>query len=65
VIAGTAGGDVIEGTQREGDVIRGGAGDDRIHAGDRHTDRIACGPGRDTVWADRLDRLTGCETVHR
>jgi Tol biopolymer transport system component len=64
-IAGTPGPDVIEGTQSWGDVILAGAGNDRIHAGDRHTDRIDCGPGRDEVWADRLDKLSHCEVVHR
>jgi len=64
-IDGTPGPDVIEGTQSWGDVIRAGAGNDRIHAGDRHTDRIDCGSGRDTVWADKVDKLTGCEIVHR
>jgi Tol biopolymer transport system component len=65
VIAGTAGADVIQGTASWGDVIRAGAGDDRVHANDRHTDRVDCGPGRDTVWADRTDRLAHCEVVHR
>ena len=65
VIAGTAGADVIDGTESWGDVVRAGAGDDRIHVGDRHTDRVDCGPGRDTVWADRSDRLANCEVVHR
>jgi Tol biopolymer transport system component len=64
-IVGTAKADVIEGTPLWGDVILAGAGNDRIHAYDRHTDRVNCGPGRDTVWADRTDRLTGCEIVHR
>jgi Tol biopolymer transport system component len=64
-IVGTSGADVIEGTQLWGDVILAGAGDDRIHAGDRHTDTIDCGAGRDEVWADRLDRLSHCEVVHR
>lgn len=64
-ITGTGGDDVIEGTSLWGDVIRAGAGDDRIHAGDGHTDTILCGPGRDTVWADRTDTLSGCEIVHR
>jgi len=63
-IAGTPKADVIEGTPREGDAIEGGAGNDRIHANDGHTDRVNCGPGRDIVWADRTDRLTGCEIVH-
>ncbi|MGZ4291448.1 MAG: TolB family protein [Gaiellaceae bacterium] len=64
-IAGTAGADVIEGTPSSGDVVRAGAGDDRIHVGDRHLDRVDCGPGRDAIWADRSDRLTHCEVVHR
>ncbi|MGH3001363.1 MAG: TolB family protein, partial [Gaiellaceae bacterium] len=64
-IVGTARADVIEGTPLWGDVIRAGAGNDRIHANDGHTDRVDCGPGRDTVWADRSDRLTGCEIIHR
>jgi len=64
-ILGTPKADVIEGTPLWGDVIVAGAGNDRIHANDRHTDRVNCGPGRDTVWADRTDRLTGCEIVHR
>jgi hypothetical protein len=62
-IAGTSHADVIEGTPLWGDVILAGAGNDRIHAADGHTDRIDCGPGRDTVWADRTDELTGCERV--
>jgi WD40-like Beta Propeller Repeat/RTX calcium-binding nonapeptide repeat (4 copies) len=65
VILGTSGNDIIEGTAREGDVIRAGAGNDRIHAADGHTDQVACGPGKDTVWADRTDKLSGCEIVHR
>jgi Tol biopolymer transport system component len=65
VIQGTPGADVIEGTPLWGDVIDAGSGNDRIHANDGHTDRVNCGPGRDTVWADRTDRLTDCEIVHR
>lgn len=64
-VTGTPNADVIEGTPLWGDVIVAGAGNDRIHANDRHTDRVDCGPGRDTVWADRSDRLAGCEIVHR
>ena len=56
---------MIEGTPREGDVISAGAGNDAVHANDGHTDRVDCGPGRDVVWADRTDRLTRCEVVHR
>jgi hypothetical protein len=65
VIKGTPKADVIEGTPSWGDVIDAGAGNDRIHANDGHTDRIYCGPGRDAVWADRTDWLSGCEIVHR
>jgi len=64
-IVGTPGPDVIEGTQFWGDVILGGLGDDRIHVGDGHTDTVDCGPGRDVVWADKLDKLSHCEVVHR
>jgi WD40 repeat protein len=65
VIAGTAGADVILGSGREGDVVLAGAGNDVVRVADGHTDRVNCGPGRDTVWADRHDELTGCEIVHR
>lgn len=64
-VHGTPHADVIEGSPLWGDVILAGSGDDRVHANDGHTDRVDCGPGRDTVWADRSDRLTGCELVHR
>ncbi|HEY8722830.1 MAG TPA: hypothetical protein VIL92_03090 [Gaiellaceae bacterium] len=65
LITGTSKADVIEGTPLWGDVIQGLAGNDQIHANDGHTDTVNCGPGRDTVWADRTDRLTACEIVHR
>lgn len=64
-VTGTSHADVIEGTPLWGDVISGGAGNDQIHANDGHTDRVNCGPGHDTVWADRTDKLIGCEVVHR
>jgi Tol biopolymer transport system component len=64
-IAGTAGADVIYGTGPGGDVISAGAGADRIHARNGHRDVVSCGSGRDVVWADRSDRLTGCEVVYR
>ena len=64
-VSGTPGPDVIEGSPRENDVILAGGGNDRVHANDGHTDRVNCGPGRDTVWADRKDKLTGCEVIHR
>jgi uncharacterized phage protein gp47/JayE len=30
-----------------------------------HRDTIVCGAGRDTAFADKLDRLKGCEKVTR
>jgi dipeptidyl aminopeptidase/acylaminoacyl peptidase len=65
LVVGTPKADTIEGTPLQGDVIQGLAGSDQIHANDGHTDTVNCGPGRDTVWADRTDRLTACEIVHR
>lgn len=64
-ITGTAGADRIEGTNGAGDVVSAGAGNDTIRVQDHRTDRVNCGPGRDTVWADRTDKLAGCEIVHR
>ncbi|HEY6962517.1 MAG TPA: hypothetical protein VI408_11560 [Gaiellaceae bacterium] len=64
-IAGTAGADVVDGTSYWGDVVVAGAGNDKVHVNDGHTDRVLCGPGRDEVWADKSDKLVGCEIVHR
>jgi dipeptidyl aminopeptidase/acylaminoacyl peptidase len=64
-VTGTRRADSIEGTAEPGDVILAGTGNDRVHANDGHTDRVDCGPGYDTVWADRSDRLRGCERIHR
>jgi Ca2+-binding RTX toxin-like protein len=43
--------------------IDGGGGNDSIDARNGETDRVICGKGRDKVYADRADRLNGCETV--
>jgi Tol biopolymer transport system component len=64
-IGGTSGADVIEGTSAAGDVVVARAGNDRVHVRDGHADTVFCGAGRDTVWADRDDRLSLCEIVHR
>jgi RTX calcium-binding nonapeptide repeat (4 copies)/Divergent InlB B-repeat domain len=45
------------------DTMRGGPGRDRIFAVDRARDVITCGGGRDTVRADRVDRILGCEAI--
>jgi hypothetical protein len=47
------------------DAVSAGAGDDTVNARDRLRESIDCGPGRDTVRADRHDRLKGCEKATR
>jgi len=43
--------------------IDSGSGNDSIDARNGERDRVICGTGRDTVRADRNDRLNGCERV--
>ena len=46
------------------DRLNGGPGNDRIDARGNGIDTITCGPGRDTVIADRSDRIArNCENV--
>ena len=45
--------------------VSGGRGNDRVNAANGVRDRVDCGRGRDTVTADRADRLRGCERVRR
>jgi hypothetical protein len=47
------------------DSIDGGAGNDTINSVDGVRESVECGPGRDTVRADRRDRLAHCEKVTR
>jgi hypothetical protein len=55
------------------DQIDGGAGDDRTGGGDGHDeltggpgkDLLGCQAGKDTAWADGLDKLNLCETINR
>jgi Tol biopolymer transport system component len=73
VIVARAGDDTISGGSgpdaiRPGagrDVVSGDEGRDRIDARDGQRDAIDCGPSLDTVFADELDRLVGCERVRR
>ena len=59
---GGAGGDFIRsGSGR--DAIGAGPGNDVVVARDRARDRVRCGSGRDVVYANRHDRLSGCEIV--
>jgi Ca2+-binding RTX toxin-like protein len=63
-ISGRAGADCLNGG-RGRDTISGGAGNDVIDARDGEVDTVSCGPGRDTVRADRRDRVRGCERRRR
>jgi Ca2+-binding RTX toxin-like protein len=47
------------------DIVSAGAGNDTISARDGLRESIDCGAGRDTVRADRVDKLRGCEKVSR
>ncbi len=65
VLNGSSGRDLIRGGSGR-DRIGGGSGNDRINSRDRRRDRIDCGRGRDSVAADRLDRIArNCERVRR
>jgi len=65
VLLGGPGNDRINGG-RGRDRLSGQGGDDIIRARDGAQDVVSCGPGRDTVFADRLDKIaSGCETVMR
>jgi hypothetical protein len=45
------------------DWIDSGAGEDTIRVRDGRRDRVRCGEGTDTVRADPIDVLVGCEVV--
>lgn len=70
-IGGDAGNDSIDGgagnDQLAGgsgaDTISAGSGNDGVNAADGVRDLVDCGAGRDTVRADRRDRLKRCEKV--
>lgn len=65
VIRGLAGNDRLDGGPGANRYVAG-AGNDRVKATNSARDKVSCGPGRDTVRADRRDRLKGCEVVrHR
>ena len=59
---GGAGNDFIDGGGGA-DVYRGGAGLDLIHARDGVADSGDCGSEEDTLEADAVDALTGCERI--
>jgi Ca2+-binding RTX toxin-like protein len=64
-VTGGSGNDSIDGG-KGANRISGGAGNDKIKAANGRRDRITCGSGRDTVKADRTDRVAkDCERVSR
>lgn len=64
-ISGDRGSDRLNGNSGS-DRVAGNSGNDRIGARDGKRDRINCGTGRDTVIADRVDRVArNCERVRR
>lgn len=62
LLQGGAGRDTISGG-RGRDKIFAGKGNDVINARDGQRDLVYCGPGRDTVRADRVDKLVSCERL--
>ena len=78
-IHGNARANVIHGTPRAdkifglggNDRLYGGAGNDKLYGGPGNdvlvggpgADLLNCGPGHDTAYADKHDRLIGCEVV--
>lgn len=64
-INGGAGNDSIN-AGKGGNRINAGSGNDKVYAVNGRRDRITCGTGRDTVRADRRDRVAkSCEVVRR
>jgi Ca2+-binding RTX toxin-like protein len=63
-LGGSTGNDRISGGSGK-NKYSGGPGDDTINARNRRAETIDCGSGRDTVVADRNDRVKRCERVTR
>jgi subtilisin-like proprotein convertase family protein len=65
LVDGGAGNDMLAGGAGRDD-LRGGAGNDIVNARRGGNDRVRCGRGRDTVLANRRDRVArDCEMVRR
>jgi Ca2+-binding RTX toxin-like protein len=65
-LIGGGGDDVLDGGQGRDLLVGGaGAGNDEIDSLVDGADTIDCGPGRDTVRADRVDKLRNREIVRR
>jgi hypothetical protein len=61
-LEGGPGSDVVDGGSGS-DVLSGGPGSDTLRAADGHKDRVVCGAGRDRALVDRVDVVSGCESV--
>jgi hypothetical protein len=64
VLYGGTGNDTLDGG-KAADRLYAGPGNDVLRARDGVRDVVDCGPGRDLAFVDRLDRVSGCETVKR
>ena len=72
-IDGGGGDDILKGGPGDDELIGGGGkdtylagpGNDWINASDGQTEKIDCGAGRDTVVADKKDKIKHCEKVRR
>lgn len=64
VLTGGAGNDSLAGGQGT-NRLTAGAGNDRVNSANGKRETVNCGRGRDSVRADRSDRLRGCERVLR
>ena len=63
-LSGGSGNDAIAGGPGR-NRYSGGAGRDVINSANGRREIVSCGSGRDTVRADRVDRLRGCERILR
>jgi Ca2+-binding RTX toxin-like protein len=64
IVYGGNGNDTVDGGKGV-NVVKAGAGNDAIKAKNKKRETIDCGAGKDTVTADKSDRLKGCETKKR
>jgi len=64
-LLGRGGADILYGGTGR-DVVDAGAGDDTVFARDGARDTVRCGGGKDSVLADRVDKVSAdCETIRR
>jgi Ca2+-binding RTX toxin-like protein len=63
-LSGGAGDDRLKGG-RGRNRLSGGSGNDQLNGVNGRFDRLNCGSGADSVRADRIDRVRGCERIRR